>query len=465
MLRSRASSGGAEVRMSSDGQDQGNAFPSRRARFAKLAGMTASIAAGYAKTAVKTAFQSAEDAARERARSYAESGERIAQTLGELKGAAMKLGQMASLQSDLLPRELSEALQKLQKEAQPMPYGVVAEVIRRELGSAPESLFSRFDQAPFASASIGQVHRARTDDGREVVVKVQYPEVDTSVDSDLAHLKLALRASGMVRGTRANLDALFEEIRARLHEELDYGREADNLREFGAFHARHDFIVVPKVVGERSAARVLTLTHEGGANLNHLDADPAFDRAARDRIGQNLFRLVLEQLFVHGSIHADPNPANFAFRPDGTIVLYDFGCVKVVRPEIRAWWARTLLAAFDREWPVVERGLLALGARRPDGPPIEPEYYALWTDALLGPLVTEDEFDYGTAAMHEAVVKLVPGILKRQASFQPPVELIFIDRVVGGHYGNMRKLRARGRFVPMVRPYLERAAAAVPLPG
>lgn len=430
----------------------------RRERFFKLAGMTASVAVSYAKTRVVGAFQSAEAAALERAKSYAESGERIAATLGELKGAAMKLGQMASISSDLLPKELAGALTKLQKEAPPMPYEVIAAQIEAELGSPPERLFSRFEERPFAAASIGQVHRARTDDGREVVVKVQYPGVDRSVDSDLAHLKLALKASGLVRGHKENLDALFEEIRARLHEELDYCNEADNVRLFRGFHRGQDFVVVPEVVGERSSQRILTLTFEPGDNINDLD-QRGYDQAVRDTLGAHLFQVTLSQLFQLRAIHADPNPANFAFRPDGRIVIYDFGCVKKLEPELVSAYAGTLLAAIREDYQGVEAGLLALGARRPEGPAVEPEYYRMWRNTILEPFTRSEPFDYATSKIHEELVKLVPGLLKRLGSFQAPVPVVFIDRVVGGHYGNLRKIRARGRFLELVLPWLEEAAA------
>ena len=169
----------------------------------KLAGMTASVATNYARGQVKGVFQDAETRAREKARSDARSGELIAQTLGELKGAAMKVGQLASVARDILPDDLMSSLSSLQRDAPPMDYDVIAAQIERELGSPPELLFQRFDRTPFAAASIGQVHRACTDDGREVVVKVQYPGVDESVDSDIMHLKLALRASGLLSMRRA----------------------------------------------------------------------------------------------------------------------------------------------------------------------------------------------------------------------------------------------------------------------
>jgi predicted unusual protein kinase regulating ubiquinone biosynthesis (AarF/ABC1/UbiB family) len=441
--------------------DEPKAPATRGKRFMKLASMTASVAASYAASRVKSAFKSAEEAAVERAKSYAESGERIAETLGELKGAAMKLGQMASIQADFLPKEISGALRRLQREAPPMPYEIIAQQIERELGSIPERLFSRFDPEPFAAASIGQVHRARTDDGREVVVKVQYPGVDGSVDSDLMHLKLALKASGLIRTSRKNLDDLFGEIKARLHEELDYCNEADNVRLFRKLHADHDFVIIPEVVGERSSQRVLTLTYEGGDDINHLDRE-GYSQEVRNQIAKNLFLITVHQIFVFRALHADPNPANFAFRKDGRLVMYDFGCVKKIKPEISHAYARTLMAAIEEDYDAVERGMLELGARRPEGPPIEEDYYRKWRQILVRPFL--GEFDYASSTIHDEVKPMIPGLIKRLSSLQAPIEVVFIDRVVGGHYGNLRKIGARGRFLDLVMPFLETAARASPQP-
>src|SRR5690606_33480194 len=290
---------------------------SRGKRFMKLATMTASVAGTYTKSRVASVFKS-EDAAEESwsAMNLA-NGELIAKTLGELKGAVMKVGQMASIARDVLPKELSDALGALQREAPPMPFEVIAEQIEREFGQAPERLFRRFERLPFASASIGQVHRATTDDGQEVVVKVQYPGVDEAVDSDLAHLRLALRASGLMRIDKKALDAVFEEVRARLHEELDYCNEADNVRTFRELHAAHANVIVPRVIGERSSQRVLTLSYEPGDTLAEAREYP---QEVRDRLGLLLFDVLAEQIFRFRTLHADPNPANFAFRRDGSLV-------------------------------------------------------------------------------------------------------------------------------------------------
>jgi predicted unusual protein kinase regulating ubiquinone biosynthesis (AarF/ABC1/UbiB family) len=436
--------------------------PSRGKRFFKLAGMTASVARNMAKTRVKALFQSDEDAAAAREESHRESGNRIAKTLGELKGAVMKVGQMASIAQDVLPKELSDALGKLQREAPPMDFEIIAAQIERELGAPPDVLFKRFDHEPFAAASIGQVHRATTDDGREVVVKVQYPGVEDAVDSDLSQLKLALLASGIVDIGRDALNASFKEVRARLHEELDYCNEADNVRLFREFHLtggpeggpRHDFMVLPEVVGERSSKRVLTLSYEPGDQLTELDG-LGYSQAERDALGRNLFRMFCSQVFELGIIHADPNPGNFAFRRDGKIVLYDFGCTKQLRPDIMTAYKALIVDGIAERWDEVDEALLQLGVRRPSGPRPDNEFYKRWRDTFADPFLTVAIFDYGRSTVHDDVVKLIPSSVKRLASFQAATELIFLDRTVVGHYGNMRILASRVPSYTILKGYLD----------
>ena len=354
---------------------------SRSQRFLKLASMTASVATGYAKSRVKGVFQSKDARSRSIEKRHATAGQTIAKTLGELKGAAMKIGQMASLSADLLPKEISSALTVLQKEAPPMPYEVIAAQIERELGAAPELLFDYFDPKPFASASIGQVHRARTDDGREVVVKIQYPGIDKSVDSDVAHLKMAIRASGLVRGRGKAFKALFQEIRARLHEELDYTNEAENVRVFQRIHADDEFVVIPEVVGERSAQRVLTLTFEDGHNLNDLDS-VGFSQEERNLLGIHLFKAFGKQIFQAHTVHADPNPANFAFRKNGQIVFYDFGCVSSLTDALIRDYRDTIRASLNGDYKALDEGLIKLDTRVPKMNPPPDEFYQKWHSCI-----------------------------------------------------------------------------------
>lgn len=438
--------------------NKGDEAPATKGRrFLKLAGMTAQVAGNFAKSRISSMFQSKEDAEEARQKLNEQTGQVIAQTLGQLKGAVMKVGQMASMASELFPTEVTEALKSLQKEAPPVSFDVIAAQIESELGAHPSQLFSSFDEAPFASASIGQVHRAVTDDGREVVVKVQYPGVDSSVDSDLAQLKLALRASGILKVKRKALDAVFGELRDRLHEELDYCNEADNVRLFREFHAKHAFVAVPDVVGERSAKRVLTLTYEPGDTLYETARYP---QEVRNQIGANLYKVSISQICELQALQSDPNPANFAFREDGTIVLYDFGCVKKLDPAIVSAYARTILAAMEDDFVAVDKGLIDIGVRILDGPVIEPSYYKEWKELLFEPFVATEPYNYGEAKVHEEVVKRIPGILRRLDSFQPNVHGLFIDRVARGHYENLRELHATGTFYDILEPYLKAAVAA-----
>ena len=401
---------------------------SRRKRFFKLAGMTASVTGNFVKGQVKGLFQDKEARERDREALDAANGAKIAKTLGELKGAAMKIGQLASMAKDVLPSEVTSALTSLQREAPPMPFEVIRGQIEAELGSPPELLFERFDPEPFAAASIGQVHRARTDDGREVVCKVQYPGVDTSVDADVAQLKFALRASGLIRFRRQAVDGLFQELRDRLREELDYTNEAENVRRFQRLHQDDPHIIIPDVVGERSSGRVLTLTYEPGDDLMTLD-EVGYDQETRDLIGARLVAMMYRQIFELHAVHADPNPANFAFRPNGDIVMYDFGCVKVVPRQVAADYKGAMLAMRAGDHEAMDVYMTRLGIRIPDSKEPPRELYDAVREALRPILFTHGPIDFAQTNAHEAFTRAMLGGLKHARQVQPSSTIAFTDRV------------------------------------
>jgi predicted unusual protein kinase regulating ubiquinone biosynthesis (AarF/ABC1/UbiB family) len=411
-------------------------------RWLKLMGMTTSVATRYTGLRILNALGFSERARKRLPLTNARVGARIARTLGELKGPVMKMGQMASLSTDILPREIAEPLAALRKDAPPVPFEVIAEQVESELGFPPEELFRSFDRAPYAAASIGQVHRAVTDDGREVVVKVQYPGVDRSVRADLSHMRFALKASGMTRERPEAFDRIFAELTARLEEELDYTHEADNVRLLGAFHEDHRFVTVPEVVGERSAQRVLTLSFEDGEAL---ESAAEFPQEVRDRIGEHLMRMVFSQIFGCGALHADPNPANFAFRPDGTYALYDFGAVKRFTDDERRGMGDVLRGAVYEDYDAAERGMVAIGARDPDGPPVDPMVYKTWRD-LIAPVFAGDRpFDFGRSTLHLQLIRKLPEFKEAAKSFKLPVHLMLVQRTFAGLYANLRTLGARVR--------------------
>lgn len=415
-------------------------------RLLRLTGMTTSIATKMATQRMRQLFQSEEQSEQAKQELIAHIGEQVAVTLGEMKGAVMKVGQIASQMSDVLPQSVADALTVLQKASPPMPFPVIQKQIRRQLGDNPDQLFKHFDEVPFAAASIGQVHRATTHDGIDVVVKVQYPAVKESIDSDMRHLRRILKLGGLLKVSTEVLDALFREIKQQLQEELNYIQEAANLTEFRAFHAHQPWIVIPEVIKELSDDKVLTLSYEAGDDLSSLVDNPAYDQALRNQLGERLFDAIGEQIFRLHAVHADPHPGNFAFRTDGSLVIYDFGAVKRLKRGDLLIIRRLFEAAIEANYSQVDQELIHLAIRKPDGPPVEDHFYQGWIDLLLPPF-SDTPFNFAESDLHIKVVKKARktpwAYLK---SFQPSPKVLMLNRVLEGHYWTLMKLGVNKAF-------------------
>ena len=426
---------------------------SRTGRFFKLAGMTASVAGQYAGQRARKLLGGENDEGAQ-SESYTRMAGQIADTLGELKGAVMKVGQIASQTQDFLPREFSEALEKLQKEAPPMPFDVIVEQIESELGKPLGELFEYLQEAPYASASIGQVHRGRLHDGTDVIVKVQYPGVDESCDSDLKQLRTALRLGGLLKMPKKSVDQLFAEIRERLQEELDYENEARNIGLFREFHMDQPWVLIPEVVDSHSTRRVLTMELVEGDHISQVTPD-RYDQDTINLIGHRIFTLMADQLFRFQCIHGDPHAGNFAYRPDGTIILYDFGCVKKLKPEIVEAYRKALSAALAGDYQALDGHLIDLGARVENQPAVDEAYYAMWRDILIVPFLDDEPYDFAEADIHKRVAAKTSTVFKYLDYFKPPVESIFIDRMIAGHYWMLKRLGVQAAFRSELEKYLK----------
>ncbi len=252
------------------------------------------------------------------------TAEQITERLGNMKGAMMKLGQMASYLDAGLPSHVREALAQLQSDAPPMSAALAAGVVESELGHRPEDLFLEWDSTPIAAASIGQVHRAITADGRPVAVKVQYPGIASAIESDLGNANLVFGGLGMLfPGLESG--PLVEELRERLVEELDYRIEADNQRLFVEAYRGHPLIHIPEVVDELSTQRVLTTELAEGVRFDEV---LGWSQDQKDLAAETIFRFVFRSLYRLQAFNGDPHPGNYLFRPDGHVVFLDFGLVK-----------------------------------------------------------------------------------------------------------------------------------------
>jgi predicted unusual protein kinase regulating ubiquinone biosynthesis (AarF/ABC1/UbiB family) len=261
-----------------------------------------------------------------------QTAEDIAATLGAMKGVLMKIGQMASYVDDGLSPAVRRTLSRLQDSVPPMSPELAATVLREELGAAPEQVFARWDPEPIAAASIGQVHRAMTHDGRAVAVKVQYPGIAETISADLDNVALLRR---MLRITAPNQDveALVAELRERVLEELDYRREAENQRYMAAYYDGHPTIRVPKIIDEFSTRRVVTSELAAGARFSEL---VTWSQRERDLAAETIYRFVFRSLYEIRAFNGDPHPGNYLFHGDGKVTFLDFGLVKrFTEPELQ----------------------------------------------------------------------------------------------------------------------------------
>lgn len=405
-------------------------------RFMKLAGMTASIATKTVSNSIRN-FNADEDQKNEaRSKLFQDIGLQIADTLGEMKGAVMKVGQIASQYKDIFPPEVAKAIAKLQRQAPAMPFADIKKQVEKELGKPLEQVFTSFEEQPFAAASIGQVHKATLPNGTEVVVKVQYPGVDEACESDLKQVRLALRLMGVLKVDKKLQDRLFKEIQDSLHEELNYEIEAQNLQVFKTFHQSLDNkIIIPHVYPEYSSRRILTLSMEKGDNI---ETASTWDLAIRNEIGERLIRALGQQMFFLKRFHCDPHPGNFAFRADGSVIIYDFGGVKTLSTEIISHFKTLVRAGRKADISTIENELIALDALAEKGKFPE-DLYKEWLEVLLRPLTTH--YDFAENSAHHDGMKLVKKSLKYWDVFKPSPDTLMVNRTISGHYWNLIQLK------------------------
>ena len=265
---------------------------------------------------------------------------RVTLQLGEMRGAAMKLGQLVSMDTgDFLPPELTDIFARLRADAQHMPPGQLNAVLTRHWGSNWRDRFISFDNHPLAAASIGQVHRALTADNQDVAIKVQYPGVRRSIDSDVDNVATLLRLSSVLPNT-LDITSLLAEAKRQLHEEADYVREGDYLKQFGKLLADDLNYIVPAYHQSLSGQNVLVMSYIEGVPIESLVSAPQDER---NRIMTLMIELVLRELFEFRLMQTDPNFANYQYDPVSKgVVLLDFGATRVLPESVVAQY-RTLL--------------------------------------------------------------------------------------------------------------------------
>jgi len=425
---------------------------SRLARVTRLGGMASGIAGTMAWDGVRRVSRGERPQMRDLLLTPANM-RRVADQLARMRGAAMKVGQLVSMDAgDVLPPELAQIMARLRAEADYMPPRQLRAALDRAWGTGWQRRFERLDVRPVAAASIGQVHRARAQGGAALAIKVQYPGVRRSIDSDVDNVATLIRLSGLVP-TGLDISELLNEAKRQLHEEADYEREGAELARFARLlDGAHDF-AVPNLEPELTTPDVLAMSFVEGVPVEQMsDAD----QATRDRIARLLLALLFRELFEFGIMQTDPNFANYRYdKATSRVVLLDFGATRAFPAEVTEAYRALLRAGMQGDQGDIARSAQHLGFFAEETAAHHKRAVVEMIELAFGALRHEGMFDFGTS---DLVLRLRDRALEMTADRTflhiPPVDVFYLQRKVAGLYLLARTLRARVDVRALVAPYL-----------
>ena len=379
---------------------------------------------------------------------------RLTRQLSEMRGAAMKLGQILSMDSgDFLPKELADILATLRNSAYTMPEHQLEEMLQSAFGEGYGAKLKNFERRPFAAASIGQVHRLQTRDGRDAVLKIQYPGVRESIDSDVDNLAALLRFSGLLP-KHIDLKPLLAEVKVQLREEADYEQEAKYLNAFVRALGEDERFCLPRVIPSLTSERILGMTYVPGEPIEQVFEE---SQEERDRVMSLMLELLLVEMFELRLVQTDPNFANYRYDPEtGQVVLLDFGASRRFKAAFTHAYRDLLKATIDGD-----REAMAAAASRA-GYQMGPEgsrYRETLLDLaliVLDPIRRDEAYDFGSSELP----RQASGMAEEMQSFRefweaPPVDAAYVHRKVVGLFMMASRLSARVNVNALLRPCLE----------
>ena len=379
---------------------------------------------------------------------------RLTKQLSEMRGAAMKLGQILSMDSgDFLPKELADILATLRNSAYTMPEHQLEEMLQSAFGEGYGAKLKNFERRPFAAASIGQVHRLQTRDGRDAVLKIQYPGVRESIDSDVDNLAALLRFSGLLP-KHIDLKPLLAEVKVQLREEADYEQEAKYLNAFVRAVGDDERFCLPRVIPSLTSERILGMTYVPGEPIEQVFEE---SQEERDRVMSLMLELLLVEMFELRLVQTDPNFANYRYDPEtGQVVLLDFGASRRFKAAFTHAYRDLLKATIDGD-----REAMAAAASRA-GYQMGPEgsrYRETLLDLaliVLDPIRRDEAYDFGSSELP----RQASGMAEEMQSFRefweaPPVDAAYVHRKVVGLFMMASRISARVNVNALLRPWLE----------
>ena len=378
---------------------------------------------------------------------------KITQQLSQMRGAAMKVGQLISMDAgDLLPPEMAAILARLRSDAHAMPQRQVQAVLTANWGAKWQQRFTSFAFTPIAAASIGQVHRATTLDGRDLAIKIQYPGVRKSISSDVNNVASLLRMSGLLPKT-LDIAPLLMEAKRQLREEADYQAEGEHLRRFAQLLAEAPEFVVPALHADFTTKNVLAMSYVAGVPVESMDAT---GQDERDRMVSLLVGLLFRELFEFGLMQTDPNFANYRYDPESQqLILLDFGATRSFTPGFAQAYQQLMRATMAGDRDAMVQAGLAIGYF--DGNTLPKHWNAVLDlfEMALEPLSFDGAFDFGTTDMSSRLRTAGMALgLERDFWHIPPIDTLFLHRKLGGLFLLAARLKARVNVRQLALPYL-----------
>jgi predicted unusual protein kinase regulating ubiquinone biosynthesis (AarF/ABC1/UbiB family) len=384
------------------------------------------------------------------------NAEKLARRLAGMRGAAMKMGQMLSMESaDILPRQFTDTLAALRDSANRMPRSQVNGVLGREYGKGWQDRFQSFDYEPIAAASIGQVHRATARDGRELALKIQYPGVAKSIGSDVDNMAMFLRMARILP-IEMDISGIVAEVKRQLKDEADYLVEAEHLRKYRGLISGEGWFEVPRVHEDLTTKRILAMDYVTGTPLESLGS-PGVPQKERDRCGTLLQGLLFRELFEFRTMQTDPNFANYLYQPDaGRIVLLDFGSTAYFSTEFTERYARISRALIDGDEGATRHYAQEIGYLRAGDSSEHAARVMKVIRLACEPICHRGIYDFGAsdliARARDAGIEM---LFNSHGEFKaPPAETVFLHRKLVGSFLACARIQARVRVQDLIRAYL-----------
>ena len=436
-----------------DKGDKSRSVPtSRTGRLARMARMAGGVAGGMLAEGTRQLRAGNRPSARNMLLTPG-NARRVAEQLSTMRGAAMKVGQILSMDAgEFLPRELADILAHLREDAKHMPPQQLQQAMQDAYGPEWEALFYGFEMKPLAAASIGQVHKTISPDGREIVLKVQYPGVADSIDSDVDNIATLLKLPGLLPAD-FDMQPLLDDAKRQLKDETDYLKEAKYLQTFGKLLCKDKRFVLPEALPELTHRNVLAMTYVSGNSIDTLLDAP---QAERDRVMSALLELMLLEFFELRLVQTDPNFANFQYRPNtGEIVLLDFGATRSFKARFVNQYRKLAAAAIDGDMDELASVAKQLGYSLGDpGSPYR-ELVVEFLMLAMEPVCEDVTYDFARSKIASNMSKLGEDVREFKDAWQsPPSDAIYFHRKVGGMFLLASRLKARVNVYQLMQRWL-----------